>query len=224
MKKRTSFRALTVAIATGFAVMAGAGAALAHVTVSSPSAVKGGYATVAVKVPTESDTASTVGLKLQLPTDTTFQSVTIQPMSGWTYTVDKSGSTVSAITWTATGEGIKPGEFDIFNISLGALPKDKDSITFKAIQTYSDGTTVNWVQEASGSTEPQHPAPTLALTDGQITSAHGSPAAAAQSDSSDNGGVDGLGVTGVVLGGIGLITGVAALALVLTSRNRAAKS
>lgn len=228
MKKRTSFRALTVAIAAGFAVMVGAGAAFAHVTVSSPGAVKGGYATVAVKVPTESDTASTVGLKLQLPADTPFKSVTIQPKPGWTYTADKSGSTVSAITWTAAGDGIKPGEFDIFNISVGPLPKDKDSVIFKAIQTYSDGATVNWVEEASGSTEPEHPAPQLALSDGQGTSAHGAPVAGAQSDSSadssDNSGVDGLGVTGVILGGIGLIAGVAALALVLTSRKRASKS
>ena len=228
MRKRLSLRALTVLLGAAFAVMAGAGAAFAHVTVSSPGAVKGGYATVTIKVPTESATASTVGLKLQLPADTPFSAVSVQPKPGWSYTVDKTGSDVSAITWSATADGIKPGEFDTFNVSIGPLPKDKDSVTFKAIQSYSDGTTANWVEEASGSAEPEHPAPQLALTDGTATSAHGAPATDAQSqagaDSGDSGGVDGLGITGVILGGIGLLAGVAALALVLTSRKRTSKS
>lgn len=232
MKKRFSLRALTIAFATTFALMTGVGAAFAHVTVSSTSAVKGGYATVTIKVPTESDTASTVGLKLQLPTDTPFQSVTVQPKAGWTYTLDKSGDTVSAITWTATGDGIKPGEFDTFNISVGPLPKDKDSITFKAIQNYSDGTAVSWVEEASGSTEPDHPAPTLVLTDAPSASAAASASAGAdagagagaQASSDDDSGVDGLGVTGVILGGVGLLAGIAALVVVLTTRRRTSGS
>ncbi|PRZ29497.1 uncharacterized protein CLV47_1336 [Antricoccus suffuscus] len=223
MRKKFSLRALTVLLATAAAVMAGAGAAFAHVTVSSPNAAKGGYATVAVKVPTESDTASTVGIKLQLPTDAPFKSVTIQPKAGWTYSVDKSGDTVSAITWTATGDGIKPGEFDTFNISVGPLPTDKDSVTFKAIQTYSDGTTVNWVEEASGSTEPEHPAPALTLSSAPATSAHGASASSAPATSASADSVDGLGVTGVILGGVGLLAGVAALVLVLTSRKRTAE-
>ncbi len=44
---------------------------------------------------------------------------------------------------------------------------------FKAIQTYSDGTTVSWIETpAPGSTaEPDHPAPTLSLASADTTTA-----------------------------------------------------
>lgn len=152
----------------------GAGSAAAHVSVSSPAAVQGGYASLTFKVPTESDTASTTGLKVQLPPGQPLASVSVLPMPGWTYTVTKakptgSGSatgTVSVIEWKADSArtAIKPGEFNQFTISAGPLPK-APTMTFKAIQTYSDGSVVSWIEEAAaGSTaEPEHPAPVLKL-------------------------------------------------------------
>ena len=45
------------------------------------------------------------------------------------------------------------------------LPTNTSKLTFKAIQTYSDGTTVRWIQQTvKGAPEPEHPAPTLSLT------------------------------------------------------------
>lgn len=230
-------RALTVLAASIAVMLVGATAALAHVSVSSPGATQGGYATVTVKVPTESDTASTVGLKLQLPTDTPFSSVSVQPKPGWTIKMTKSKlptpvktddgevtEAISLIEWTASADaGIKPGEFDTFSISVGPLPK-ADSVTFKAIQTYSDGKVVNWVEEATGSTEPDFPAPTLAIgpANGE-EHGHGSdtkePAAAASDEAND--GSNGLAITGVILGGLGLVAGLGALFLV--TRKRPAK-
>ena len=72
---------------------------------------------------------------------------------------------VSKITWTATDAGLAPGQFDLFTISAGPLPTNTSKLTFKAIQTYSDGTTVNWIQATvKGAPEPEHPAPVLTLT------------------------------------------------------------
>ncbi len=47
----------------------------------------------------------------------------------------------------------------------GPLPTNTKQLVFKAIQTYSDGTTVNWIQRTvKGAPEPDHPAPVLKLT------------------------------------------------------------
>jgi uncharacterized protein len=169
-------------LAAGIAVagLAFAGAASAHVTVSAPGATSGGSdQIITFRVPTESATASTVGLKVQLPTDTPIASVLVQPTPGWTNTqksvtlktpikTDDGDITqaVSEIDWTASSpaEGIKPGEFDEFVIIAGQLP-DAKSLTFKAIQLYSDKSQVAWTDVAApGSTEePDHPAPVLDL-------------------------------------------------------------
>ena len=73
-------------------------------------------------------------------------------------------SVVSQVTWKATGDGIVPGQYQDFDLSLGTLP-DKGKMVFNATQTYSDGTVVNWNEvSADKSVEPEHPAPTLVLT------------------------------------------------------------
>ena len=57
-------------------------------------------------------------------------------------------------------------------MSVG-LPDDADSLAFPTVQTYSDGSTVNWVQVApAGGPEPDDPEPVLTLTAGE--SDHGS--------------------------------------------------
>jgi arsenate reductase len=68
------------------------------------------------------------------------------------------------ITWTATDGGLRPGQYNDFNVSLGPLPKS-GSLAFRALQTYSSGEQVNWNEVAvDPSVEPEHPAPTLTLT------------------------------------------------------------
>jgi uncharacterized protein YcnI len=175
---RPSRRLLTIALVGG-AALAVAFPASAHVTVDAPGAVRGGSdQMINIRVPTESDTASTIGLKLQLPTDTPIASVLIQPIAGWTFKetsstlakpiVTDDGNITSAVTeidWTAdAGQGIKPEEFQDFVLIAGQLP-DAPSITFKAIQQYSDGTSVSWIETSApgSSAEPDHPAPVLTL-------------------------------------------------------------
>jgi uncharacterized protein len=74
-----------------------------------------------------------------------------------------SSEYVSRITWTTQGAGIRPGQFDQFTINLGPLPTG-DSLVFKAVQTYSDGQSVAWQdQAASGAPQPAHPGPAVRL-------------------------------------------------------------
>lgn len=78
---------------------------------------------------------------------------------------DGGGPAIGSITWTARDSAavIRPGTFQQFAISA-AMPADRSSLIFAAIQTYSDGTVVRWIDRAApGAAEPAHPAPTVTL-------------------------------------------------------------
>jgi uncharacterized protein len=212
-----------------------AAAASAHVTVNPSSADAGSYAQLNFRVPTESDTASTIGLEVAFPTDHPIANISVQPKVGWKVSVTKSKlatpiktddgdvtEAVSRVTWKATGGGLKPGEFDNFAVSAGPLPTGVSSITLPAVQTYSDGSVVRWIEPrvASGP-EPDHPAPVLTLTKASTTdtAAGTSPtdsqtstsSPANSSTSSSDGTARTLGILGIVLGVLGVGVGSAAM-------------
>jgi uncharacterized protein YcnI len=236
IKGRTLLTRAGVVTAVGASVVLGlAGTAFAHVTVSPDTAPKGGDATVALRVPDEEDTANTVKLEIDLPVDKPIAAVDTEPVAGWTAVSTTSklatpiksddGDVTEAVTkvvWTAApGGGIKPGQFQQFFISLDSLP-DADSIEIKALQTYSDGTIVRWIDDPApaGQDEPEHPAPILTLVaDGSDSSAAApstAPTITAQTvaaDSSSGGGNGpalGIAIAGLVLGLIGAILGLLA--------------
>ena len=236
-------RVAVVAGLTAVGIGLAAGPATAHVSVTGAGATQGGFAVVTFGVPTESETASTVGLKVQLPPSQPLAVAAVQPKPGWTHTVTTSklaspiqtddgtvSEAPSVIEWKATGGGIKPGEFDQFQISAGPLPK-ADSMTFKVIQVYSDGTQVAWVEETTaGQVEPEHPAPVLKLaaagsesaagaSPGPTVSAAPSTAGAPASDAASKGSVLGA----YALAGVGVVAGLGGLALGLTARRRAGR-
>jgi uncharacterized protein YcnI len=215
------------------------GIAEAHVTAQPGVATKGSYAKIAFRVPTESATAGTVKLEVTLPTDHPIPSVLTTPMPGWTATTTKAAlnppvetddgkvtEAVRTITWTAQpGVRLGPGQFADFEVNLGALPDNTDSLVMPAVQTYDDGTVVNWDQtQTPGGPEPEHPAPTLRLVDGSDaaggahdvaaaghTMAHSAgPDTASSEGAASTGGVDN---TARWLGGIGLILGALGLGL-----------
>jgi uncharacterized protein len=212
------------------AALAVAGPASAHVKASGIDAVQGSSGVVTFRVPSESTTASTTELLITFPSDTPFTSVDTQPKAGWTATITKkplakpvtseSGSQITAyvaqvdLKATTPSAAIPPGQFDIFNLSVGPFPK-APSVSFGALQTYSDGSTVNWDEKsADGVTEPAHPAPALQLSAANPTTttaangAAGQTAAAATSKTSS-----GTSWTGLV----GLIAGILALIVSLTA-------
>ncbi|MEO6606340.1 MAG: YcnI family protein [Aeromicrobium sp.] len=171
--KRNTVR-LCAALFT-IALVAFAGAASAHVSVSSTDATQGGFGKAVFRVPTESDTASTTKLVVTLREETPFAFVTAQAKPGWKVALQKEKlaaptkvgdfeltEAVRTITWTATGRGIAPSQFDEFALSGGPFPDD-ESVSFTAQQTYSDGEVVQWDEVQKGDSETEHPAPTLKL-------------------------------------------------------------
>ena len=214
-------------------VAAGAGTASAHVTVSSPDAAPGGYGKFTFRVPNESDSASTVDLRIQLPTDTPITSMRAEPVPGWTVTLttgnlpkpvktddgDEVTTAVTVVEYRAdAGGGIAPGQFQEFSLSGGPVP-DVEALTFNAVQTYSDGTQAAWIEPTvDGQAEPEHPAPVLQLT-GDTSDGHGTTTASAPAAAADDGG-NGTAVAALVVGIAGLLAGVAGLALGLAARRR----
>lgn len=211
-----------------------AGPANAHVTVVGPGATQGGSdQEITFRVPVERN-ADTVGLKLALPTDTPIASVEVLPVPGWTHAqttvrlakpvVTDDGTITEAvgeIDWTALpGHGLAPGEFGAFTIIAGQLPKTP-SLTFRAIQVYSDHTSVSWIETAApaSTVAPEYPAPTLQLAAPTATSAAtpdpaSSPAPAAMS--ANNAGA-------VALAIVALVVAATALGVAVVSRARAVR-
>lgn len=206
--------------------------AAAHVKVDGTAASQGGYGVLTFRVPTESSTASTTRLRVTFPKDTPIASVSVQPHAGWTAKVHtkklktpvktedgKIDSYVSRVDWKAksSDDAIKPGQFDMFRVSAGPLPK-KSSINLPALQYYSNGKNVNWnEQSATRGAEPEHPAPQLNLAPSADSSATpsaqpGSQSAAKHTASGDaGGGARWMSVAGLVAGVLGLIAGIIAI-------------
>ncbi|GIH06986.1 hypothetical protein Rhe02_50530 [Rhizocola hellebori] len=185
-------------------VLAIATPAAAHVTVNPGQATQGSYARLAFRVPTESDTASTTKLEVQMPENAALESVSTQPVPGWTIAVTKNGDKVSVITWTASaGAAIKPGEFQEFAISAGPMPTGVDQVLFKALQTYSDGTVVRWIDPPKEGAE--HPAPALNL----VPAASPSSVPLADNNTGTNNGLAwaglGVGIVALILAGLALV-------------------
>lgn len=231
------------------ATLIAAGAASAHVKVTG-DVQQGGSGVITFRVPTESATASTTELTVTFPSTTPIVSVETQPMPGWKATVSTAklakpvktgdGETdtyVAKVDWKAesASAAVPPGEFQQFNIAVSGLPQ-ASSLTFPALQHYSDGTSVNWNETATGSTEPQHPAPVLTLAPAagaaNASSAPSDSPSASMSGSADDSNMGGMdmsgytktgsnwqGITGMIAGVLGLIAGLIALAR--TSRKSA---
>ncbi|MCV7299152.1 YcnI family protein [Mycobacterium barrassiae] len=167
-------------------LLTGTASASAHVRAESDNAMPGKTAVVTFRVPGESETgALTTQLKVELPD---VASARTEVMQGWTAQLDRApeAGTVSAVTWTAApGTGISPDQFALFRISV-KLPEG-DAVSFPTTQTYSDGTVVRWDQPSlPDGSEPEYPAPTLALGDAETAAADDHPVAIAQSAATDN--------------------------------------
>lgn len=238
--KKTTFAASIAAASTALLLLGAPLAASAHIHVDPDQATPGSYTTLTFRVPTESATAGTVKLVVDLPTKTPFTSVSYLPLAGWTTTVDTEklaqpvktddGTITEApirVTWTAAGGvQIAPGQFQQFTVSAGAVP-DTGSVLLPTHQYYSDGTVVNWDQPtpASGA-EPEHPAPTLYITQPAPAAGSATPlvASAAPRPQAADGGTTAaivslaVGVGGLGLGAIALV--VAVFALTRSGRRR----
>ncbi|KKD09128.1 YcnI family protein [Streptomyces sp. WM6386] len=221
--------AVTALAAVG--VLTAAGAASAHVTVHPESYTRGATdGTLTFRVPNEEDNASTTKVQIFLPTDHPLLGVLVAPRDGWTAKVTDTKlktpvktddgtitDAVSEITWT--GGKVAAGQYEDFDVAFGQLPDDTGQLAFKALQTYSDGKTVRWIEKAAqGDEEPENPAPVVKLTakgaeDGGTTVTTTAKSQEATADSSDST-ARGLGIAGLIVGVLGLAA--AAFAVVRT--------
>jgi uncharacterized protein YcnI len=228
--RRTVSRTLVTGALAASVLLAAAGAASAHVTVHPDSYPRGAEdGTITFRVPNEEDTANTTKLDVYFPADQPIPSVLVSPVPGWTAKIksvtlktpiktDDGNITnaVSEITWT--GGKIAPGQYQDFTVAFGQLPTNGTQLVFKALQTYSNGDIVRWIDlQQPGQDEPAHPAPVLKLTaatpdDNSSTPASAKPSTtashqAAASDSTARS----LGIAGLVAGLLGLAVGCLAL-------------
>jgi uncharacterized protein len=223
----------TIALTATTLALACPAVAGAHVTLQPPEAPAGGFAKLDVRVPNERDDAGTVKVDVQLPPGVATASY--EPVPGWRVRVvreqldepievhgDEVTEQVSRITWTGdpkAGGIIRPGQFQDFGLSLRVPDGDPGSkLTFKALQTYQGGEVVRWI----GPEDTEAPAPTVTLTAPEEE--HGAGAAAldeapgdaenvsAPASAGDDGGSDGLAIAALIVGALGLVAGIAALA------------
>ncbi|MDX3086636.1 YcnI family protein [Streptomyces sp. ME02-6978a] len=231
-------------------VLTAAGAASAHVGVHPGSYAKGATdGVLTFRVPNEEDTASTTEVRVYLPTDHPVLGVLVSPQNGWKAEVATTklrkpvktddGSITEAVSRvTFSGGRIRHGQYQDFDIAFGRLPEDTGTLTFKTLQTYSNGDVVRWIEvPQKGAEEPEHPAPTLTLTAEGAAGEDGSAQAAGDTAKSARAVPDATPVaqpkassaaedsTARALGIAGLVAGLLGLATVFAfTRDRAASA
>jgi uncharacterized protein YcnI len=183
MKRPLAFT-LVVLAALAYAVSASG-----HARVS-PSLVQAKDSQVfTLAVPTEKENASTTKVELTPPEGFSIDSFV--PSPGWKRDVQKTGlgesAVITKITWD--GGNVPTGEDAAFSF-LG-LPGSSKTYTFGVRQTYSDGSVVDWTGPESSDT----PAPTIEAK-----------------SSLGGGGSSTLAIVALIVGALGVLLGIVALA------------
>src|SRR5215472_8270282 len=219
-------RACIALAATAAALVLLAGPALAHITVTPDSVTAGSTVVLTFHVPNEESKADTVKLDVLIPTAHPIAQLLVQPVPGWnvsvrTITLSKAittddgtfNSAVSEVIWS--GGKILPGQFQSFTISADPMPTGEGQVAFKAVQTYSNGDVVRWIDlPQPGLPDPAHPAPVVTLTTAKAAHA----GIAHVSTTTAGRGTDGL---TRALAVASLLLGVLAILLALTAGRRA---
>ena len=237
MTRRFIVAAAVVVVAIGLL----AAPAAAHVTIDPPSVPQGSTAKISFVVPNESEDARTNRVQVYFPTGSdAIPEVAVEALDGWHASIRKQRLTtpietddgsinevVASITWVANNAStaIGPDEFAEFSINADGLPDDADEVVFRVVQSYTDGSSVRWVDPVSETgPEAEHPTPILHLTEG-TSGAEGEPTATTQpatgdesTDSSDvatvaaqDDNARALAVIGIVVGGVALVAATGAL-------------
>ncbi len=225
-------RIAALAVAAG--ALAVPAAAQAHVTVQPTSVPAGAETVLTVRVPNERDDASTVKVDVKLPPG--FVSASWEAVPGWSVRAVKQklskpvqtddgpiDEQVGEIVWTAADRkaGIQPGEFRDFPLSVVIPGKAGQTLTFKALQTYSNGSVVRWI----GPPGADLPAPQVKLTAATTAAAdpgtrqRANPQPAPAAASTDSGSSDTLSIVALIVGVLGLVVAGIAVAMARGSRS-----
>jgi uncharacterized protein YcnI len=214
-------------------------AASAHVSLHPNTLPAASNPTIDIRVPNEEDRANVVKVDMQVPPG--FLEISTELPTGWRATVLKrklatpqttdSGPVteeISEVIWSASQKGgIPPGSFLQFPITT-AIPDSAvgQTLSFKVIQTYSDGDVVRWIEAPDSA---GHPAPTVNVTakGGALEDVAGSEAgpgpptgagagavapAGTKAVTVSKGASRSLGIAALIVGALGLLAGIAALA------------
>lgn len=203
-------------------------AAEAHITLNPRTAPAGGeFIEFLVRVPNESDTASTTRVSTKLPHG--FPAVFYDAVPGWRVSLKNQkltkplkteegtlDSEVAQITWTGQGgQGrIPSGQFRDFPISVGVPDTPGKSLVFKSVQTYSDGKVVRWIGPPGSENE----AAVVKIGPSEEASANPTSESSGPTDSADKGASKGLGIAALIVAIVGVLIGLAALTTILRRR------
>jgi periplasmic copper chaperone A len=222
--------------------------AQAHISLHPTTIPAGAFATLDVRVPGEAQGAYIKKVDVLFPQGFTgvdyenvpgwsvkvIESKLANPIQSDDGTIDTQ---VSQIVWTWTGPlgKVQDGQFIDFPVSV-AIPEAAAGkpLEFRTVQTYSNGEVVHWIEP---SLDGDHPSPRINVTAkggviediagaeagpaaGQTAAGSAAPSTApAVARSSGDSASKGLAIVALILGALGLIAGLAALA---ASRRRTA--
>jgi uncharacterized protein YcnI len=230
--RRLGRRLLAVTIGVFAIIVAMASPAFAHVTVDPSTAPQGAEVTLGFRVPNEMANAGTVRVQVFFPSNHPVLGVDPQSVPGWHDTIHTASldppvrtddglltEYVSEVDWA--GGPIQPGHFQNFYVLAQSLPSGTNEVVFKALQTYSNGTVVRWIDPVSSANpDPPNPAPILRLT-APVNDSAAVGSASGPSSGSDSTALT-IGVVGLVVGAFGL--GLATWALLEARRARRSAS
>lgn len=157
---RNSIAALLLALV----LICFAGIASAHVTVQPQQTTQGSYDVFTVRVPGEKDGVWTTKVKIRVPEGVNVTRT--EPKPDWKAELEKGADgKIVSVTWTAAeGKGLASSEFTEFKLS-GKVAGDASQLEWKAYQTYSDNSTVEWI----GAEDSEYPAAVTAVAAGTGT-------------------------------------------------------
>ena len=242
-------KAKSVAVLLAAGALLVPSSAQAHISLHPNTIPAGAFATLDVRVPGEQEGAYIKKVDVLFPrgfTGVDYENVPgwstkiIETKLATPITEDGEtiNTEVSQIVWTWTGPlgKVNNGQFIQFPLSL-AIPDNATgkALEFRTVQTYSNGQVVHWI---SPSLTAEHPSPRINVTAkggviqdlagdeagpeaGQTAGSPSAPASTlAVAKPTSSGASKGLGIAALILGALGLIAGLGALA---ASRRKAAK-
>jgi uncharacterized protein len=208
-------------------------AAVAHVTIQPGEWEAGAFATMAVRVPNERDDAETTSVTVQFPENVLTARFQAHPFcereverEELAQPVEEVTERIVSVTWTCD-PAIATDGFEEFGMSF-QIPEDLqpgDELLFPALQVYSSGEEVNWVDPDP---EADTPAPRITVVAPEEEEAEPAPPATTTETTAEESGEetaavpavntdddDSMSTVALVFGIAGLAAGLIALGVAL---------
>ncbi len=230
--RRTAARLLAAPAAAGVALLAIAGPASAHATITPTTTAAGAYTVLTVGIGHGCDGSATTKVAIQVSEDILSVTPTRNPL--WNVTerqeklaepvTDAHGNEVTerdAVVIYTARQPLPDGIRDSFELSLQLPEEEGKTLAFPVVQSCVKGE-IPWTEVAAEGQDPEElefPAPTVTITAAEEGSGHGDDAAVTESSDDDSAtsavsedeGGNTLGAVGLGAGVLGLLAGGTAL-------------